>query len=156
MSKPKLEYFFEAEYYDGHIYKQNEQDSSIKFRPTVDANGELQGKSSFSDIQEDVQNNRIHRFFLVGKENRIGLDLATGIFYFNSVPFLVEHQKLPAKPKNFELIYYRQNTVDLNATYETKTGQMISAKQGQIFTEYFLGWKCTINGRPYEEKIAVA
>lgn len=157
MPRPKLTYLFEAEYHDGRVYKQNPDDSSIKFPPVKDENGELQGKSCMADIQEDLENHLIRRFSLVGKGNRITVDLKLGNFYVNKLSVLLESDKLPSFPEHFDLVYYRQNTVDVNVTFNKKTKEAIKhEQQGGIFTEYFIGWRCTINGREFKQKLAVS
>jgi hypothetical protein len=157
MQKPTLTYFFEAEYYDGRIYKQNQEDASVKYPPVRDENGHLQGKSCMSDIQEDVDNFLIKRFTLVGKGNKITVNLDTGLFEVNGLQVLLESTKLPALPEHFRLRYYRQVTVDQNITYDKGNGEIQKVEQaGEAFLEYFIGWECEIAGKQYEQKIAVA
>jgi hypothetical protein len=163
MPKPVLTYFFEAEYNDGTIYKQNKLDASVKYPPVKDENGELQGKSCMSDIQDDLDKGLVRRFSIVkhrgllSVKNTLTVDLKTGIFYVNGLTVLLESEKLPAMPEKFTLIYYRQRTVNLNVTYEKKTGKILDQKQvDDLFIEYFIGWHCTINGKNYTQKIGVS
>lgn len=156
MLKPKLTYLFEAEYFDGHIYKQNPQDHSVNFPPVKDDNGEWQGKSCFTDIAQDVENHLIKRFSLVRDNNRVSVNLENGLFTINGLQVLLEEEKLPIIPEHFTLIYYRQVSVHQNVTYALDTGDILGREDAGHFLEYFIGWKCTISGREYKQKLAVA
>ncbi len=107
----KLKYLFEAELIDGTVYKQNKLDASVKFPPQPDENGELQGKSCVSDIQEDIDAHRIKRFTLVEQSimgDKWAVDLTTGQFYHNDVIFEIEGDRpLPIGGSKFKLIYFR-------------------------------------------------
>ncbi len=106
-----LKYLFEAEYFDGRVYKQNKLDASVKFPPQPDKNGELQGKSCMSDIQEDIDNFHIKKFtiveqILMGK--KISVDLTDGHFEVDGNLFTVEGDRpFPVQPNQFKLIYFR-------------------------------------------------
>lgn len=156
MSKPALTYLFEATLEDGSIYSQNPEDASLKFPPVPDENGVLQGKSCFTDIIEDVENHKVVKFSLIGKGNVVSVDLRSGLFEINGLPILAESVKLPTKPDHFTLVYYRQRTISQNVTYQVQSGEIIDKEEGEEFLEYFIGWRCNISGRDYEQKIAVA
>lgn len=156
MNKPVLTYLFEAEFTDGSTYTQNPEDASLKFPPLIDEDGNLQGKSCYTDIVEDVEQHRIRKFSLIGHGNVISVDLKDGIFEVNGVKILVESKKLPILPEYFELIYYRQVNQDQNVTVNKKTLEVVSVENMQPFIEYFIGWKTNIAGQEYIQKIAVA
>lgn len=156
MPKPTLTYLFEAEYKDGHIYSQHPDDFSLKFPPTIDEAGEMQGRSAGADIQEDLDNDLISRVSLVGRGNKITVDLTTGLFEINGLQVILESNKLPILPDRFVLVRYYQVTQVQHVTYKNSDGTKVSESYEPEFREYFLGWKCTINGRVYEEKIAVS
>jgi len=112
MNNKNLKYLFEAEFFDGKpVYKQNKQDASVKFPPTPDEKGELQGKSCMSDIQEDIDNFNVKKFTLIEQAmlgKKISVDLENGYFEVDSSPFSVEGERpLPVQPNRFKLIYFR-------------------------------------------------
>lgn len=148
--KPQLKYLFEVEFTDGEIYKQTPKDLS-----TLDPS-----KSEYYDILQRVEKDKkvILRFSLVGDGNRVTVDLKRGIFYVNKLPVLLESEQLPGMPEKFELIFYRQWKQELDVTYKTmKVGpvKIISEKPKEPYCEYFIGWKCQVNGKSYQQKIAV-
>lgn len=155
MKKPILTYFFEAEYEDGSIYTQNKDDASVKFPPIRDENGDLQGKSCFTDVLDDIKHKKLVKFSLIGKGNRITVNLANGLFTINGLQVLLESIKLPILPE-FEIVYYRQRSEDQNLTFSNKTGELLDETITGSFIEYFIGWKCMIAGKEYQQKIAVA
>lgn len=155
MPKPILSYLFEAEYNDGSTYTQNPEDASIKFPPEI-VDGQLHGKSCFTDIREDVAEHKIKQFSLIGRGNVISVNLQTGLFSINDVPVLLESEKLPALPEFFELIYYRQVTVNARVNVGKGAPELQKTEQSDIFVEFFIGWKCNIGGREYIQKLAVS
>lgn len=157
--KIKLKYLFEAEYFDGSIYKQNEQDHSIKFPPVKDENGEYQGKSCMSDIQEDVDNFKIKKFtlkeqVLLGK--KISVDLTDGHFKIDGVLIEVEGEKpLPIANPEFKLIFFRVRRPYLTTHLKLDTGQVTGVESGEFTPKYMIGWQTTIAGKNYIQKILV-
>jgi hypothetical protein len=147
-----LKYLFEVEYEDGEIYKQTPADKS-KIDP--------EKRSEFYDVMQEVEKGRkIVKFSLVGEGNKVSVDLVTGMFIVNGLEVLLEGDKVPGMPKEFQLIFYRQTDEDLNITVEIqgdgKTPKIIKQEKGDTFTEYFIGWQCNINGKNYQQKLAVA
>lgn len=157
----KLKYLFEAEYFDGQIYRQNAEDKSIKFPPIKDENGIWQGKSCMSDIQADVDNFLIRRFTLIEQSNlfksHYSVFLNTGHFEINGKAFEVEGERpLPIENAKFKLIYFRVRRVHQNVTYQTKTGQILNrSRTFEDPVKFMIGWQCDINGKNYQQKILV-
>lgn len=144
--KPTLKYLFEAEYEDKEVYKQTPDDKSLI----------AEKKSQFYDVLNSGKT--IRRFSLVGEGNRITVDLRTGVFYINKLAVLLESEKLPGMPVKFELIFYRQWTQNVDIDYKVmKIGPIKITKESprEAYCEYFIGWKCEIAGKSYQQKIAV-
>lgn len=142
----QLKYLFVAVFEDGTIIRQTPDD-----RSSIDP----EKRSQFYDVLQ--ANKRIVKFSLVGEGNKIGVDLITGIFNINGIDVLLESDKLPTIPEQFDLIFYRQRTEHFNITYDKPSQKVLSvAQNNDNFCEYFIGWKCTINGKEYKQKLAVA
>lgn len=111
-----LKYLFIVEYFDGTIYRQNEEDI-----PVIKETG-----SSFSDVrQEDVK-----RFHLVNQEHKFCVDLSDGHFEVNGVRFFMHDAGLGLK--DFILIFYRQHLHQINVG---------SGKEISHDINYCIGWQ---------------
>lgn len=110
-----LKYLFIAELKDGSIYKQNKEDASIKFRPVKDSEGNLQGKSAMADIQEDIDNFNIKKFYLVQQgllsRHIISVDLISGNFEIDGVEFHPQNTKPVIFQEKLKLIYWRDRRI---------------------------------------------
>jgi len=140
----KLKYLFTAEFTDGTSIRQSHSDIS-----KIDPN-----KSLFYDVLNSGKT--VRKFSLSYFFNKVTVDLLTGLFYVNGLPVLLEGDKLPGMPDKFELIYYRQWTRSMDVTYKLKTGEIIDTKPTDSFCEYFIGWKCEIAGKSYQQKLGVS
>jgi hypothetical protein len=111
-----LTYLFEATYKDGTSYKQNAEDVSLT-DPL---------RSCFYDIkQEEVQT-----FTLIGNGHCYTVDLSTGAFAVDGVPFFMHD--LNDELKDFRLIFYRRHTHSFNPEGGQEMGHDIA---------YCLGWQ---------------
>jgi len=143
----ELKYLFVAEFTDGTFFKQTPEDKSL-MEPD---------RNCYFDVLEMVKNGKtIRRFSLVGQGNTITVDLGSGIFYVNSLPVLLESERLPKLPDKFELIWYHQVTQNQNVTVDKSTLEIIKTENLPEFREYFIGWQANINGKNYQQKIAVS
>jgi hypothetical protein len=156
--KAKLKYFFIAEFVDGFVYKQNQKDTSIYFPLTKNEKGEIQGKNCYADVLEEIRTGRTLRFFsLLGEGRQISVDLGTGLFEINGFALKLESERLPRLPEKFELVFYHQVDQKVDVTYDLTTGKATDINpQDEDFREYFIGWQCTIDGKNYQQKLAVA
>lgn len=114
-----LKYLFEATYKDGSVYKQNKEDLSIKFPPIKDEKGEWQGKNSFTDIKEDIENMKLAKFSLVENTKvfpkKFSVDLIDGHFEIDGNPFLIDQDlEVPYYLYSLKLIYKRISNVHKN------------------------------------------
>lgn len=146
----KLKYLFIAEFKDGSLLAQTPEDKS-----TLDP----EKRSQFYDVLESGK--ELKRFTLVekkiiGKGNTITVDLENGIFYVNTLPVLLESEKLPGIPEKFELIFYRQHTHNMNVTFAENKKDILDMESKEHYCEYFIGWKCNIKGKSYQQKIGVS
>lgn len=136
MSEPvQLKYLFVAQFDDGRVINQTPEDKSI-----IDP----EKRSQFYDVLQHPA--KLEYFTLVGDGNVIKVDLRSGIFYVNGLAVLLESEKLPTIPDKFDLIFYRQHTHHFNLKHEEIDHNI----------EYFIGWKCKIKGKTYQQKLAVA
>lgn len=142
--KPRLKYLFIAEFVDGTFFKQTPEDKS-----TIDPK-----RNCYYDVLQSGK--KIRRFSIVNNEHVLTVDLGNGVFYIDNLPVLLESDKLPCLPEKFDLIWYHQVTRDQNITYDKKTGDVIKREDLSEFREYFIGWKCNINGKSYQQKIGVS
>lgn len=117
-----MKYLFKALYTDGSEYLQNEQDESIK----------INGKSSFTDVLEDVKNGKeIQTFELADKENnKYSVNLQDGSFNLRGVK--VGSIQTGKEIFNRRIIYFRRNTLDFNP------GDLKKKNHSIVF---FLGWQ---------------
>lgn len=148
---PKFKYLFVAEFTDGKLFKQTQEDKSL-----IDPK-----RNCYFDVLEQVRAGKtIRRFSLVGEGNTITVDLGNGIFYVNGLPVLLESQKLPILPEKFDLIWYHQVTKDMNVNYlADKDGKMNinrMEESGDEYREYFIGWQANVRGKNYQQKIGVS
>lgn len=156
-----LKYLFEAEFFDGLVYTQTPDDTSVKFPPVIDENGNPQGKSSFSDIQDDVYAHKIKRFTLYkrlvfGRLPVASVDLTDGSFMVNGMRVEVEGARpLPVEGSKFELVYFRVRRQTLTTKYKTKTGEEVSSVAGELPIKFMIGWTTTISNITYTQKILV-
>lgn len=144
---PKLNYLFIAEYIDGTLFKQTPEDIS-----TIDPL-----RNCYYDVLQSGK--KIRRFSVVGKGNQITVDLGNGVFYVNGLPVLLESEKLPCLPDKFELIWFHRVNQSINITGEVQEDLSIKETKREPqpeHREYFIGWKCNIKGKSYQQKIGVA
>lgn len=112
----KLEYLWVATFRDGSTYKQNKEDTSLKFPPVKDENGQWQGKNSWTDIKEDVENCNLASFSLI-QNTRVfpktyKVDLIDGHFEIDGTKFLVEDDSnVPYYQYPLKLIWRRITNV---------------------------------------------
>jgi hypothetical protein len=143
-----MRYLFVAELTDGTFFKQTPEDKSL-----TDPK-----RNCYYDLLQllEKENKTIRRFSLVGEGNIITVDLGNGLFYVNGLALLLESDKLPTLPARFDLIWYHQVTQSVNVTVNNKSKNIVAMNNKSEFREYFIGWRCNINGRVYQQKIAVS
>lgn len=130
-----LKYLFECHFNDGTRLLQTPEDVS-SIDPT---------RSAFYDVVQRLVD--VDAFVLTepGVTSLI-VDLKTGIFSLNGVPFLASNpsQVIPPNSK-FRLVYFRRHTHNHNMGGE-EIGHEI---------EYHLGWQTTVDGKNYQQTIAI-
>lgn len=128
-----LELLFIATYADGsQIFQTPDDKSSI----------EPENRSQFFDVLEQAKTKQLISFVLTGKGHTYGVDLRDGHFEVDGVPFVM-HENIEII-EGFELIYFRQNQVDIQQT------QFEDKEVGHRMT-YNIGWKDTAE-RKYNYK----
>jgi hypothetical protein len=135
-----LKYLFECHFNDGTRLLQTPEDVS-SIDPT---------RSAFYDVVQRLDD--VDAFVLyepgpniVPNVNLI-VDLKTGLFSLNGVPFLASNPSETIPPDSkFRLVYFRRHTHITNGD-----GEQISHD-----TEYHLGWQTTVDGKNYQQTIAI-
>lgn len=112
MSEVKLKYLFTAEFANGDLIDQNEDDKS-----TIDP----EKRSAFFDILEREKSgkpeDKLIGFHLQNQETKdeVSVNLINGDFIIKGVPFYVHDKRLDEPPlKDFRLIYFRKHTHNIN------------------------------------------
>jgi hypothetical protein len=135
----QLKYLFQVEYTDGTTFKQNKEDVS-----STDPK-----RSAFYDVLQSGK--PIKRFSLVEDKlinpKKVTVDLTDGHFEMNGVPFISEADRpLPVLPEAFTIVFFRRHIHQFNTTTNAELSHTIS---------YFLGWKCWIAKKEYQQVIGI-
>lgn len=113
----QLKYLFSVQYKDGSVYQQNESDTS-----TIDP----EKRSSFYDVAQRL--NEVGTFTLVGDGHKYMVDLLSGLFAIDDVPFRMHEERL----EDYKLVFFRQHT----HTYNAETREELDHK-----LVYRFGWQ---------------
>jgi hypothetical protein len=124
-----LKHLFKAEFADGSVIQQDQTDVS-----KLDAT-----KSMFCDVL-----NHPSELVMFSLGDVLSLHLPSGQFRLNGNSFHVQDPSRPTPDKR-KLIYFRTNTVHMNAGLE----------QVGTETEYHLGWQATVNGENVQHTVKV-
>lgn len=119
-----LRWLFVAEFADGTILKQTQEDKS-----TTSENG-----SAFTDVMNSGK--ELVGFSLVQGQQHATVDLKTGAFVINRTPFIAHAQDFDPSMHKLELVYFRESLVDI------MQGVGGSDVTRHYVNRYFIGWKC--------------
>lgn len=147
----KLNYLFTAEFIDGSILKQTQEDISLldpkrnQFYDVLNSGKELK---CLTYIQQKIWNPTI-----------VSVDLETGNFILNGVEIISE----PIIDKNTgkeivirrKPIRYMNVKKHFNATYQIKSGNILDMKELQEERIFYIGWQVNIEGKNYQQIIGV-
>lgn len=144
----KLKYLFTATYKDGSVYQQTPEDKSIK---------DPEKRNCFFDL--DVS--KLAKFTLkeVGgglfkKGNEFSVDLIDGHFEVNGVSFYMP-QEVKTPMNGFKLIYFINNQIHTDVTYEKKSGDVVNTGNQRHERRWLIGWQCTVEGKNYQEVMQI-
>lgn len=126
-----LSYLFDCRFSDGSILKQTQEDSSRS----------IAGKNAFYDVITRLS--EVERFSLIGNGKTYTVDLTDGHFECNEVPFVISTD-LPEGPHDYRLIYFHRHR------HMTSSGAPNSES-----VSFHLGWQTTINGKNFQQIIAI-
>lgn len=131
-----LKYVFTAQFNDGEILEQAQEDVS-RTNPK---------KSAFFDVLNDTR--KVERFWIAGHGKRYLVDLTDGHFEVNGDSFFIHEQTVDESKKlsNFRLIYFRRNQVSLNI----ENGEATDGGQIVIFA---LGWQANYSDGSNEKAV---
>ena len=132
----ELTYLFECHFSDGTFLQQTKEDVS-KTDPT---------KSAFFDVVNSKQ--EVTVFGLYNDTNTLIVDLRDGHFEVNGVPFNFHAEHYPEQPTEFRLIYFHRHR------HTVTMGQPTTELDHTV--EYHCGWQTTVNGKNYQQTIAVS
>ncbi len=138
-----LKYLFTAQFNDGQIIKQDQEDVS-KFNPL---------KSKFFDVLNDTR--KLEKFWLLEKkrfhviesepQKKYLVDLTDGHFEINGVPFFLHEQTVDETKtlSNFRLIYFRRVQQSLN----------IDSGKAATKVMFVIGWQANLPDGKNVQKI---
>lgn len=125
-----LKYLFTAEYTDGSVFVQNPEDRS-QIEP--------EKRSAYYDIDHS----KLVKFSLQGEGHIYSVNLHTGHFEVDSVPFYMHEENLGG----FKLIFFRRHTHQYNQETKEELGHSIV---------YQIGWQCFVNGKNYQKVMNIS
>ncbi len=132
-----LAYLFECHFSDGTILQQTEEDLSA-VDPT---------RSAFYDVAQRLDD--VEVFGLFNDDHTIVVDLRDGHFEIDGLPFKVVGQdELPEGDHKFRLIYFRRHR------HTVAMGEGLPEELAHTI-EFHVGWQTTIDGKNYQQTIAV-
>lgn len=135
-----LKYLFSATFKDGTVIKQTQKDESAT----------TLGKNCFYDVlqrmSEVVKFELVEDNWLSGK--KVSIDLLTGLFTVGGVEFIASDPSLISNLRDvegFRLVYFKRHRHTLTNGVETNHE-----------IEYHLGWQTTLDGKNYQQTIALS
>lgn len=129
-----LKYHFIALFEDGSFLTQNEDDVS-RIDPT---------RSAFYDVFQ--RKDEVVVFALRNMDTELKVDLGTGLFELNGMPFRASNpsEQLPPETK-YRLVFFRRHQHIRNLGNSEESHNI----------EYHIGWQATVNGKNYQQTIAI-
>ncbi len=160
MSDQSLKYLYEAEFADGEVLVQPE-DNISSLKPDFDKDGWR--PSAFYDVTEKAKSVLCTRFSIIGDGHRYTVDLIDGHFEIDGMPFIVHPQGLKVwstEDNPLRLIYHRETKQEQNMTYTVNESGGIDMTEGEMgekyVSRYFLGWQTNLsNGENIQHTIAI-
>lgn len=135
----KLKYLFRAEFSDGSIYDQTQEDQSLT-EPL---------RSAFYDVLQREED--LIKFTLVGEGHEYSVDLRDGHFEVDGVSIdIAEQNFVPLEP--LRVVFFRE------VRQEFEHGGFLNPDVKPIrryVNRYFIGWQTTIKGKNHQRTIAV-
>lgn len=154
-----LKYLFEAEFVDGEILLQPEDNKSRVHK--MDAEGYQ--PSAFRDVLDKEKKVRLREFHLVGEGHRYTVNLEDGHFEIDGIPFVAHQQGLrvwSTKDDPLRIIFFRETKQEQNLTFRMDGeggSELESVENGERYvSRYFIGWQTKLaNGENIQQTIAV-
>jgi hypothetical protein len=129
-----LKYLFVAQFTDGSIFQQTQEDRSLC----------VFGGSAFSDIKD---RDDIATFGLYSPETDkdVSVNLQNGRFDINGFEFINDDPDIEfPEGTKYRLVYFRRNTINFDANgVQDKS------------TVFYIGWQATVDGKNYKRVIGV-
>lgn len=126
-----LSFLFTCRFKNGDIIQQTQADVSA-----VDAS-----RSAFYDVLQRIDD--VELFTLTNGQHTYQVDLRTGLFEVNGVPFSLHPDEVPESAKLRLIYFHRHQHLSVGGTLGGHT------------TQYYIGWQTTINGKNYQRTICV-
>ena len=130
-----LKYLFEAHFRDDSVVEQTQDDRSAT----------VEGKNAFYDVLQRIS--EVQTLSLTDGEIIASVDLTSGLFSLNGFTFQAGDPSIPnlKNATGFRLIYFKRHRHHFSQD-GTEQGHEI---------EYHIGWQTTIDGKNYQQTIAV-
>ena len=132
--KYDLAYLFECHFTDGTILQQTPEDIS-QIDPT---------RSAFYDVMQ--RNDDVMVFGLVNDEHTYAVDLRDGHFEVDGVPFEIHGQDVLPNDTKYRVVYFRRVTHTITQGYSIV----------ESIIKYHIGWQATVDGKNYQQTIALS
>lgn len=139
-----LKYLWIAYFQDGSIIEQPENDTYSK--PWPDENK----PSAFRDVVDKEKESKLIMFILRNVEtgDQVGVDLETGVFAINGVPFEAQTQNLEVIGKELQIVFFRE------VRREQRVGLNLEPTEEKAYVNrYFIGWQ--IKGEDVTQTVAL-
>jgi hypothetical protein len=146
-------WLFVATFKDGSVFSQTQEDISLT---RTDGTG-----SAFTDVREYMESgNALEKFELVNDAEKqvASVDMTTGAFIINGVPFHAHNQYFEPEKYPLKLIYFRETRVDQNVNATIQEDMSIDSQvvgTRHYVNRYFIGWETLVNGQNKQSTIAV-
>lgn len=142
-----LKYIFEAEYADGTVITQPDDNASRIHQ--MDENDYQ--PSAFRDVLDHAEKADLQRFSLIGEGHRYSVDLIDGHFEIDGLPFIAHPQNLrvwSTKENPLRPIYYRE--MKRNSDFKVRVGEdggseiIEQVDHEAMVARYFVGWQTNL------------
>lgn len=151
VDKEPLRWLFTAYFEDGHIIRQDMDDTS---KTRTDGSG-----SAFTDVLAYESPLIAFELGRVDDNQIVTVDLRSGAFIVNGTPLVAHNQYFEPLKYKLELVYFRETRIDQNTKQTVQEdGSIKEEKLGSprhYVNRYFIGWKTEVNGKEKQTTIAV-
>lgn len=148
MSTPDLNWLFSAHFADGTVLVQDQADTAT----TPEGKALQPNGSAFTDVRAALTKSPLAFFELhhVERDETVTVDLVTGAFAMNGIPFEAHVENFDPSLYQLELCYWRQ----VRAERTVGADDTVLSERHYV-NRYYLGWSTTVDGVEKQVTIAV-